>query len=70
MARLEERVLVVVVDAADLNPAEVFDQVLLAHEEGTVVGVGPAGKSFGLVRPAVAVVAPVTFPLEVTPRVA
>ena len=69
MARLEEGVPVVVVDAAQLDAAEVLDQIFLAHEEGTIVGVAPPGHSLGLVGPAVGVIAPIALPLEVTPGV-
>ena len=41
MAGLEESVLIVVVDAAELDAAEVFEQVLLAHEEGAIISVCP-----------------------------
>lgn len=70
MARLEERVLVVVVDAAHLDAAEVFYQISLAHEEGTIISVAPASDFLRRVSPAVRVIAPVTLPLEVAPRVA
>ena len=37
MAGLEEGVMVVVIDAAELDAAEVLEQVLLTHEEGTII---------------------------------
>ena len=70
MFRLEERVLVVVVDAAHLDTTEVLDQIFLAHEERAIIGVAPASGFLGLISPAVRVIAPVALPLEVTPRVA
>ena len=39
MACLEEGVLVVVIDAAELDAAEVLEHVLLAHEEGAIISV-------------------------------
>ena len=39
MACLEGGVLVVVIDAAELDAAEVLEHVLLAHEEGAIIGV-------------------------------
>jgi len=42
MAGLEERVLVVIVDAAELDSAKVLQQIFLTHEEGTVICVRPS----------------------------
>ena len=53
MTSLEEGVLVVVIDSAELNSAEVLNQVLLAHEEGAIVKVCPASYALGFVSPAV-----------------
>ena len=39
MAGLEERVFVVIVDAAKLDSAEVLQQILLTHEEGTIISI-------------------------------
>ena len=69
MASLEEGILVVVDAAAELASAEVFDEILLAHEEGTVFFIGPASLLLRLGCPAVRGVAPVAVPLEVTPRI-
>ena len=69
MASLKKCILIVVVDAAKLDTAEVLNQILLAHEEGAVILIRPACSSLGSICPAVRVIAPVTFPLEVTPRI-
>jgi len=39
MAGLEERVFVVIVDAAKLDSAKVLQQILLTHEEGTIISI-------------------------------
>ena len=67
MARLEEGVLVVVVETAELNPAEVLLEILFAHEEGTIVSIGPSCGLLRLSCPAVRVVTPISFPLEIAP---
>ena len=67
MASLEEGVLVVVVETAELNPAEVLLEILFAHEEGTIVSIGPSCGLLRLSCPAVRVVTPISFPLEIAP---
>ena len=69
MASLEESVLIVVVDAAELDAAEVLNQILLTHEECSVICIRPPSSPLGCVCPAVGVIAPISLPLEVTPRV-
>ena len=69
MACLEEGVLVVIVDAAELEATEVLLQIRYAHEEGTIVFVGPIGLFLRRGGPAVGVITPITLPFEVTPRV-
>lgn len=69
MACLEERVCVAPDEAAKLNSAKVLHHVLQAHKEGTIVRIGPLCELFGLRRPAVRVVTPITLPFEVTPRI-
>ena len=69
MAGLEEGILVVVVNAAKLNSAEVLNKILLAHEEGTIISIRPASDTLRFVCPLVRVITPVSFPFEVTPRV-
>ena len=70
MPCLEERVLVVIVESTKLNAAKVFHEILFAHEEFSIIFIVPSCDSFRIWRPAVTIIAPVTFPLEITPRVA
>ena len=67
MACLEGAILIVVVDAAELDSAEVLRQILLAHEEGTIISISPTSLLLRLCRPGVRVITPVSLPLEVTP---
>ena len=53
MASLEEGVLVVVVDAAELNTTEVLLQIGKAHEECTIVLVRPASLLLGIRSPTI-----------------
>ena len=69
MAGLEEGVLVVVVDTAELDSAEILSHILVAHEERTIISISPASLSLALFCPAVRVITPITVPFEVTPRV-
>ena len=69
MTSLEECILISVVDTAELDTAEVLNQILLTHEESSVVFIRPPSSLLGCIGPAVGVIAPVALPLEVTPWV-
>lgn len=53
VACLQRGVLIIVIDAADLDTAEVFAQIFDCHKECAVFFVGPAGKFLAFGSPAV-----------------
>jgi len=46
MAGLKGGILVVIVNTAELDSAEVLDKILLAHEESTIIRIAPASYGF------------------------
>ena len=68
MIGLHERIMIVIVNVADLDPAKVMAHVRVCHPEKTLI-VSILRLFFDVIGPEITCVSPGTAPFEITPRV-